>query len=101
MDLASGGFAGLLGSNNPLAAIKGLSIHVACGRPRGALRDRTPVRRGGGHAPINGTAKVASSHPKGGLWRVSFSFHKLTPASRKHFEMVIIDSVLPRFESLR
>ncbi|AKV02108.1 type IV pilus assembly PilZ [Labilithrix luteola] len=85
VDLATGGFAALLPMNEPLGKVVGFTLNV-------------PVV---GNAPsaIRGTARVASSRPHGGLFRVSFTFEPLKPAEQEQLEVVIIDSVLARFAS--
>ncbi|HSO39016.1 MAG TPA: PilZ domain-containing protein [Labilithrix sp.] len=83
MDLASGGFAALLPGSQPLGRLVTFKLQVPA-FPSGTQ-------------PLGGSAKVASSHPQGGLHRVSFAFAKLTPEDQEHLDMVIIDFVLRRF----
>jgi hypothetical protein len=84
MDLASGGFAALLPASQPAGRIVGFTLHV-------------PALSGGGTQPMRGKAKVASSRPQGGLYRVSFSFEAVPPADRELLDMALIDFVLRRF----
>lgn len=84
MDLASGGFAALMPSAQPV----GRNIRFVLALP--------PMSGGGTHA-VGGTAKVASSRPQGALHRVSFAFDTLPPADRELLDMTIIDFVLRRF----
>jgi hypothetical protein len=84
MDLASGGFAALLSSSQPI----GRSVKFTL---------RLPAFSGSGTHPVTGTAMVASSRPQGGGHRVSFSFDTLARDDRELLEMSIIDIVLRRF----
>jgi hypothetical protein len=84
MDLASGGFAALLPSSQPVGRVVGFTLHV-------------PAFTGIGTQPITGKAKVASARSQGSLHRVSFSFESLTPANQELLDMAIIDYVLRRF----
>jgi hypothetical protein len=83
IDLASGGFAALLPSSQPLQRVVGFALYLPS--------------FGGGTQPVKGTGKIVSSRPHGGLWRVSLSFVAIEPADRELIEMVIIDAVLARF----
>jgi hypothetical protein len=84
MDLASGGFAALLPSSQPVGKIVGFTLHV-------------PAFSGGGTQAIRGKSKVKSTRPQGSLHRVSFSFEDMAPADSEALEMAIIDYVLRRF----
>lgn len=84
MDLASGGFAALLPSSQPVGRVVGFTLHV-------------PAFTGTGTQSITGKAKVASARSQGSLHRVSFSFESLTPANQELLDMAIIDYVLRRF----
>jgi hypothetical protein len=83
IDLASGGFAALLPSSQPLNRVVGFTLHLPS--------------FGSGTQPLKGTGKIVSSRAHGGLWRVSFSFQTIEAADRELIEMVIIDAVLARF----
>jgi len=86
IDLAAGGFAVLLPGGHAVGTVVGFKLFLPSftGSPR----------------PVDGKARVASSRPQTGGFRVSFSFVELSPADREHLEVVIIDSVLARFPSL-
>jgi hypothetical protein len=84
MDLASGGFAALLPSSQPVGRVVGFTLHI-------------PAFTGAGTQPITGKAKVASARSQGSLHRVSFAFEALTPATQELLDMAIIDFVLRRF----
>lgn len=84
MDLASGGFAALLPSSQPLGRVVGFTLHV-------------PAFSGAGTQPIAGKAKVASARSQGSLHRVSFAFEALTPENQETLDIAIIDYVLRRF----
>ncbi len=83
MDLASGGFATLMPSAQPVGKRVPFTLQVPS-FPSGTQ-------------PLKGVARVASTRPQGGLHRVSFSFETMTPEDRAHLDMVIIDFVLRRF----
>jgi hypothetical protein len=84
IDLSAGGFAVLLPGSQSVGRVVRFTIHV-------------PSFSGGTQA-LSGTAKVASARAQSGSFRVSFAFQELAPADREHLEMVLIDSVLARFE---
>lgn len=84
IDLASGGFAVLMAAQFPVGRVLKFTMNL-------------PAIGGGGTQPVSGTAKVASSRPQGGLYRVSFHFQDMTEAHRNHLEIVIVDYVLQRF----
>ena len=84
MDLASGGFAALMSSSQPVGRNVAFTLHL-------------PALSGGGTTSVKGTGKVASTRPQGGLHRVSFTFETMTPADRELLDMSIIDYVLRRF----
>ncbi len=84
IDLASGGFAVLMAAQFPVGRILKFKMNL-------------PALGSGGAQPISGTAKVGSSRPHGGLYRVSFHFQDMAQRDREHLDIVIIDYVLQRF----
>lgn len=84
IDLASGGFAVLMAAHLPIGRIVKFKMNL-------------PALGSGGAQPIGGNAKVASSRPHGGLYRVSFHFEDMGPRDQDHLDLVIVDYVLQRF----
>ncbi|MBN9162528.1 MAG: hypothetical protein BGO98_45795 [Myxococcales bacterium 68-20] len=84
IDLASGGFAVLMGAGMRVGKKAGFTLNL-------------PAMGGGGTSPISGRVVVASSRPQTTLFRVSFTFENLEPAAAEHLEMTLIDAVLERF----
>lgn len=83
LDLASGGFAILMGNTMKVGASAAFSLYL----PPGA----------GSSGPIAGRVVVASARPHGALFRVSFRFETLHPTAQEQLEMALIDAVLERF----
>lgn len=83
IDLASGGFAALLGTGRSI----GKRVDFVLELPAA----------GGGKRSVAGKARVASSRPQGPLFRVSFAIEHMEPDAREHFEISLLDFVLARF----
>jgi hypothetical protein len=88
IDIAQGGFAALLPASHPI----GRAVRFTLFLPN--------VGGSSGTTPMRGQAKVASARPRGGLFRVSFTFEKLDEVAQEQLDGVIIDAVLARFDGL-
>lgn len=87
LDLASGGFAVLLGTAMPTGRGAEFTIHL-------------PAQASGPTPPISGRCSVVGSKPQTGAFRVSFKFDKLALEMQERLEMALIDAVLERFKDV-